>query len=157
MRSRLVAQEINRGHDDDLYAATPPIEASKTLLRIASERRFVEKCIGILFADLSKAHFNADFIREVFIKLPKADPRSSEPHACGKLKLSMYGNRDAAQNWEYEYGGKLIGWGFVKGKSSPCVYYHPHRKIQVYVHGVDFTAVGNRTQLLLFKEELESA
>lgn len=29
VRCRLVAQEINRGHDDDLYAATPPIEALK--------------------------------------------------------------------------------------------------------------------------------
>ena len=38
-RSRLVAKEINTGHDDDLFAATPPIEALKILFKIASHRR----------------------------------------------------------------------------------------------------------------------
>ena len=33
VRCRLVAQEINTGSNDDLYAATPPIEALKVLLR----------------------------------------------------------------------------------------------------------------------------
>ena len=38
-RSRLVAKEINTGANNDLFAATPPIEALKILLRIAAYRR----------------------------------------------------------------------------------------------------------------------
>ena len=32
----------------------------------------------------------------VFVELPEED---SEPGMCGKLRKSMYGTRDAAQNW----------------------------------------------------------
>ena len=75
---------------------------------------------------MSRAYFNVKVTRDVYIKMPKEDPRSSDPNVCGKLRVSMYGTRDAAQNLEHEYGSKLVGWGFIKGKSSPCVYYHPH-------------------------------
>ena len=124
---------------------------------MASKRRFVEKGIGILFADVSRAYFNAKVTRDVYIKLPKEDPRSSDPNVCGKLRVSMYGTRDAAQNLEREYGSKLVGWGFIKGKSSPCVYHHPQRKIQIYVHGDDFVAVGDRAQLNWFQGNLAAA
>ena len=129
VRCRLVAQEINTHADDDLYAATPPIEALKTLLRIAAERRFCEDNVTILFADVRRAYFNAKVTRDVYVRLPKEDPRSSDQGTCGKLRLSMYGTRDAAQNWEREYGSKLISWGFTKGKTSPCVYHHVKRNI----------------------------
>ena len=45
----------------------------------------------LLFADVSRAYFNAKAIRDVFIKLPQEDPRYGEPGICGKLMLSMYG------------------------------------------------------------------
>ncbi len=35
VRSRLVAEEINRGKDMDLFAATPHIEANKVLISAA--------------------------------------------------------------------------------------------------------------------------
>ena len=46
-RSRLVAKKINTHKDDDLYAATPPIEALKVLLRIAAHRKSASKDIKI--------------------------------------------------------------------------------------------------------------
>ena len=59
VRSRLVGQEINTGVDDDLFAATPPIEAFKVLLRIVAERCFSGVNIAILFADVRRAYFYA--------------------------------------------------------------------------------------------------
>ncbi len=35
-----------------------------------------------------------------YIKLPEEDHVDGY---CGELDKSMYGTRDAAQNWEYEY------------------------------------------------------
>ena len=37
-RSRLVAQEIKRDKREDLFAATPPLEAKKILFALASKR-----------------------------------------------------------------------------------------------------------------------
>ena len=79
VRSRLVAQEINTYADDDLYAATPPIEALKTLLRISAERRFCEDNVTILFADVRRAYFNAKATRDIYVRLPKEDPQSCNP------------------------------------------------------------------------------
>ena len=40
---------------------------------------------------------------------------------CGKLLKSMYGTRDAAQNWGAAYKEFMKSMGFRSGVSSPCV------------------------------------
>ncbi len=111
-RSRLVAKEINTGANDDLFAATPPIEALKALLREASIRRAHEDNISILFADVRRAYFNAKATKDVFIDLPPEDPNYGQQGVCGKLRLSMYGTRDSAQNWERECASQLVSLFF---------------------------------------------
>ena len=49
------------------------------------------------FIDICRAYFNASARRDVFIRLP---PEDHEEGMVGKLMKSMYGTRDAAQNWE---------------------------------------------------------
>ena len=61
---------------------------------------------------------------------------------CGKLNKAMYGTRDAAQNWEYEYVEWLKSVGFISARASPCVFYNPERGIRLVVHGDDFTVLG---------------
>ena len=57
----------------------------------------------ISFAYVKRAYFNAKATRDVYIQLPPEDPKFGEPGVCAKLNLSMYGTRDAAQNWEAAY------------------------------------------------------
>ncbi len=73
--------------------------------------------------------------------LPEED---AEEGMCGRLIKSLYGTRDAPQNWEYEYANFLVGpdVGFRRGTASPCVFYQPDRNVRVVVHGDDFTALG---------------
>ena len=120
-RSRLVAREINTHRRDDLFAATPPLEAFKTILSMTATSNRGEV---VMINDISRAFFHARAKREVFVQLPKEDMNEGEEKMCGRLKYSMYGTRDAAQNWYQEYSGQLIKIGFEQGKASPCTFYH---------------------------------
>ena len=74
---------------------------------------------------------------------------------CGKLNKSMYGTRDAAQNWEREYESAFLNLGFSQGKSSPCLFYLKERDIRVVVHGDDMTCLGDSNSLHWLAEELK--
>ena len=95
-----------------------------------------------MLIDVSRAHFYADAVRDVFIQLPAEDPNSATPGACGKLEKTMYGTLDAAEQWANHYATTLVGGGFVRGTASPCHFYHASRDIWMLVHGDDFVVVA---------------
>ena len=78
MRCRFVAKEIRRGTREDLFAATPPLEAKKMLFSFA-----VTEGIGwkgsrhtgmkIDVVDVSCAYLHAKTKRDVYIELPEED------------------------------------------------------------------------------------
>ena len=143
-RSRLVAKEF-KGNDDrpEWYAATPPSESLKLMLhRLASNRKF-----KLLYADVSRAYFYAPAARPVYVQLPDEDKEPGDEGMCGKLRVSMYGTRDAAMNWANEYAETLRAAGFVQGKTSPCLFYHAGKDVAIMVHGDDFVAVGDPAHL----------
>ena len=143
-RSRLVAKEIKMDKRLDLFAATPPLEAKKLLFSaavtegIGFQEGDRQSGMKIDFIDISRAFFQADAIREVYVELPAED---AEEGMCAKLKKSMYGTRDAAQNWGYAYTQFMQDAGFKKGKSSPCVFWNPDKGLRGVVHGDDFTVL----------------
>merc|ERR1711989_3021 len=125
-RSRLVAKEIKRDKREDLFAATPPLEAKKVLFSLfACGMNF-----SLDFIDVSRAYFHARARRRVFVELLQRD---HEQGMCGLLKKAMYGTRDAAQNWEMEYTEMLRELGFKQGVSSPCIFYHLGRQLRIVV------------------------
>ena len=80
------------------------------------------------FIDISRAYFQADAIREVYVELPDED---WEEGMCGKLLKSMYGTRDAAQNWGAAYSEFMKSIGFQQGKASSCVFCNPRETFVV--------------------------
>ena len=155
IRARLVAQEFNQGKLATIFAATPPLEAKKALLSLA-----VTEGIGwgdgwhykLDFIDIKRAYFYAPAKRDVYVKLPIED---YEEGYCGKLNKSMYGTRDASLNWENEYIRFMLSVGFVRGLSSPCLFYHPGKDIRAVVYGDDFTLLGAEEALDWFKAEIQ--
>ena len=97
-----------------------------------------------MLVDVSRAHFYADAVRDVYIELPKEDPRSSEPGLCGKLAKTMYGTLDAAERWGEHYAAVLTRAGFTRGTASPCHFHHRRLDVWVLVHGDDFVVVSRR-------------
>ena len=88
---------------DGLFAATTPWEPFKALVTLCvtigiGTRRGVPQALA--FYDVRRAYFHAKARRVVYVDLPDED---WEPGMCGRLNKSMYGTRDAAQNWEEEY------------------------------------------------------
>ena len=75
---------------------------------------------------------------------------------CGELAKSMYGTRDAAQNWEAEYSGFLIALGFRRGVASPCVFFNKSRELRIVVHGDDFTVLGTEKALDWFRQAISA-
>ena len=144
-RSRLVAKELNLDKREDLFAATPPVEAKKLLLSLAMtegygfDRKGRWPSLKIDCIDVKRAFFHAKCLREVYVDLPEED---YAPGMCGKLNKAMYGTRDAPQNWEFEYCDFMESLGFSKGKSTPCLFYHEARNLRVVVYGDDFTILG---------------
>ena len=98
-RSRIVAQEFNSHKRDDLFAATPPLEAIKMLLSSAVTEGigFTQRSstgMKLDFIDIRRAYYHAEAVREVYVALPPGD---EEEGMCGILEKSLQGTRDAAQ------------------------------------------------------------
>ena len=151
-RSRLVAKEYKNDVRPDLYAATPPSECLRLMISKLAENGAYK----MLYADVSRAYFYAKAIRPVYVKLPDEDVEPGDEGKCGKLLMSMYGTRDAAQNWSMEYSATLVKDGYVQGKANPCLFWHPKRDISVMVHGDDFVAVGTESDLRSTRATLEN-
>ena len=133
-RSRLVAKETKRDKREDLFAATPPLEALKILLPLALTEGIgytkgrEEEGMNIEFIDIKRAYLQADARRDVYVELPQED---GQVGMCAKLTKAMYGARDAAQSWEATYSKAHGEWGFLIGKASPCVMFYPEKGPQV--------------------------
>ena len=97
-RSRLVRTEVRQKGVEPIFSATPPLETLRVLLGVAClEDVFrVEDPLLITTADVSRAHFCADAVRDVHVRLPDEDPQAMQPGVCGKLRKTMYGSLDAA-------------------------------------------------------------
>ena len=109
----------------------------------------------LMYADVSRAYLYAPAVRAVYVRLPAEDERPEDKGMVGKLKMSMYGTRDAAANWAAEYGATLIQAGYVQGKSSPCIFYNKESDTTVMVHGDDFVGVGRAEELMKMRKALE--
>ncbi len=147
-RSRLVAKQYNDGKLDEVFAATPPIEALRGVISSAVTGTKT-KCIMV--NDVSRAYMYAQVRQEMYVALcdearETVEMEYEEP-MCWKLKKSMYGTRPAASNWQEEFTSTLRAIGFSIGKSSPCVFEHEQRDLKTFVHGDDFVTSGDPDQV----------
>ena len=96
----------------------------------------------------------------VYIKLPEGDGGEPGSRQCGLLRKSLYGTREAAQNWECELGGFLEEIGLRRGQASTRLYSEEARGISASVHGDDVTVKASREDaewlIQKFKERYES-
>ena len=150
-RARLVGKEIKLDKREDLFAATPPLESLRFLLSDAVTGWNRKR---IMFIDVSRAYFYAKARRDVCVEIPQEDWEAGDEWNCGKLNLSMYGTRDAAQNWEQCYQDAFKEMGFKPGLASVCHLHNRERGLKAVVHGDDFTVTGSEHELTELGKEM---
>ena len=87
-RSRLVCTEVRHKGVEPIFSATPPLETLRILLDVACQEDVfqVENPFLISIADVSRAHFYADAVRDVYVRLPDEDPNAQQPDVCGNCE-----------------------------------------------------------------------
>ena len=81
-----MAKEFNDHKREDLFAATPPLEAIKLLFSMAVtegigySRGNIKNGLKIDFIDVRRAYYHAKSIREIYVELPEGD---REDGMCG--------------------------------------------------------------------------
>ena len=74
-------------NDEDIFAATLPLEATKLLFSLATMgMKNKKKPLKLLFVDVKRAYFYAKAKRPVFVQLPEEDYDEGQ---CGRLEVSM--------------------------------------------------------------------
>ena len=143
VRSRLVARDFKRkGEKDqeDLFAATPPLELKRMLMSKTASGAQSGKSRKLLFVDVKKAHIIPICDKDVYFEIPvEANPGDGK---CGKLRHWLYGFRPAAQAWDSHYAANFVGEGFQRGRGASVVFWHADRDVACVVHGDDFTFSG---------------
>ena len=86
-RSRLVAREIKRDNRPDLFAATPPLEAMRSIISIAATKFKRNKNQKLMLCDISRAYFYVGVRRRVFVQLCAEDQLEGEEGMCGELEM----------------------------------------------------------------------
>ena len=91
--------------------------------------------------DIKRAHMNSEVLEPTHVELPEERRKLG---VRGRLVYCLYGTRPAAHAWEEHYSKRLVDQGFIRGRSSPCIFVHGERGIIVVQHGDDFHVLAIR-------------
>ena len=102
-RSRLVCTEVRQNGIEPIFSATPPLETLRILLSVACQEDVfrAEDPFLISIADVSRAHFYADAVRDVCVRLPDEDPRQSSDayvENCDRRCMVLWMLPDVGEN-----------------------------------------------------------
>ena len=156
--ARYVGHEVYHGGEADaaIYAATPPLEAKRTLFSTwTKEQSRGGAPLKPHVLDVRKAYFNGRPQRPIDLRLPPTMGLGRD--IVGKRRWCIYGNRNAGAIWEQVYTKTLLQMGCVQGSSSPCCFTHQTWGVSVVCHGDDFTALGTDAALDKYEQGMAKA
>jgi len=118
------------------YAATPEIASFKIFLSIAVHRQ-----MHVSGGDAQSAHLQAPPDTLTCINIPKGMTFSGDPRAFVlELQRTMYGQRQAPQQWEKHRNTTLTKLGFDQCPHDPCIFIRRYGQyfILIHTHADDF-------------------
>ena len=93
----------------------------------------------------------------MLIRLPAEKRMGTDAGKVGLMEKSMYGTRDAASNWERDWQGHVLKWGFQLGASSKNLFHHKEDRVSGLTHGDDFVLTGPTEKLMEIERKMKEA
>ena len=101
--------------------------------------------------------FYAPVQHDIYVELCEEAKKTVEDNnMCAKLRMSMYGTKAAAQNWQKKVQETMATLGFSIGEASPVLFCHLQRSLKCLVRGDDSVVSGEPTDLVWMENELGS-
>ena len=77
----------------------------------------------LMVNDVARAFFEAPATRNICVGIPKEDTTEADARhdKAGHQRMSLYGTRDAAMNWQEEVAKEMRRLGFRRGRYNPCL------------------------------------
>jgi hypothetical protein len=118
-RARLVARGFKQIEGVDFFETFAPVMRYKSLLILLAWAAAHDYEVRHL--DVPKAFLQAMLDEEIFMEQPEGY-HDGNRSMVWKLLRSVYGIRQAPNNWNHELNRFLLSLGFARLKSDPCIY-----------------------------------
>ncbi|GKB70227.1 putative RNA-directed DNA polymerase [Tanacetum coccineum] len=141
-KARLVAKGFTQMEGVDYHDTFAPIAKLVTvriLLAIAVKRGW-----EIQQLDVDNAFLHRDLKEEVYMKIPQGLSNKNETRVC-KLKKSIYGLKQASQNWYHKFTKSLNNLGYKQSRAYHLLFIYKDADVYVAapIYVDDVILVGN--------------
>ena len=136
---------------NDLFSATPPLEAARLLMSLMMIGSKHAKSYKLMFIDIVRAHFHSPSRRRVFVELFSETEREVSLVWLVTQEIVRNTRGGGFRNVRHEHTDEhqIRGWNI-----NPCSCKHANKDIRLFYHGDDFVILADENDLQWFAEEL---
>ena len=119
-KARLVAKGYDQKEGIDYNETFAPVVNGKSI-RVVFTLAAMNDC-EIDHLDVKTAFLNADIKEEVYMEQPEGYKEKGKQHMVCRLNKTIYGVKQAPNEWNNEINGSIVSLGFSRCVSDTCVY-----------------------------------
>ena len=95
--------------------------------------------------DVKTAFLNANLEEEIYMMQPEGFIAKNQEHMVCKLKMSIYGPKQASRSWNIKFDQVIKLFGFEQNLDEPCVYNRHQDKVVIFLvlYVDDILFIGN--------------
>ena len=143
LKARLVAKEYTQKEGIDYKETFSPVamlKSIKILLSIIAHYDY-----KIWQTDVKIAFLNGNLEKKIYIMQLEGFIAKNQEHMVCKLKMFIYGLKQASRSWDIRFDQAIKSFGFEKYLAKPCVYKRHQDKVVMFLvlYVDDILLIGN--------------